>query len=180
MPRWAAPELVAAARAGDAEAVERLVSAIWPRCFRLAATLIGERGLAEDVRLDVAERYASPDGSSVLVGDQYLPTVWRLASASKPLLDNRVIRFRNFTPVNQRIIRTADEPSSKIAVPADGVRAIAAVLRARENRAGCRCEIVFHQRDGGTYRMWKIPLAPSARITKYVVDASTLAVRAER
>ena len=48
MPRWAPPELVTAARAGDAEAVELLVSAVWPRCFRLAATLIGERSLAED------------------------------------------------------------------------------------------------------------------------------------
>ena len=138
------------------------------------------RVIGVTVRLDIAERYARSDGRSVLVGEQYLPTVLRLASASKPLLDNRVVRFRNFRPVNQRIIRTTDEPITEIAVPAAGVRAIAAVLRAPENRAGCRCEIVFDPLDAGRYPIWKIPLAPSGKVTKYVVDASTLAVRAER
>lgn len=138
------------------------------------------RVIGVTVRLDIAERYARSDGRSVLVGEQYLPTVLRLASASKPLLDNRVVRFRNFRPVNQRIIRTTDEPITEIAVPAAGVRAIAAVLRASENHAGCRCEIVFDPLEGGTYPIWKIPLAPSGKVTKYVVDAATFAVRAER
>jgi len=137
------------------------------------------RVIGVTVRLEIAERYARSDGRSVLVGEQYLPTVLRLASASKPLLDNRVVRFRNFRPVNQRIIRTTDEPITDIAVPAAGVRAIAAVLRAPENRAGCRCEIIFDPLDAGTYQMWKIPLAPSGKVTKYVVNASTFAVRAE-
>lgn len=33
---------------GDEAAVERLVAAVWPGCFRLAASVIGERSLAED------------------------------------------------------------------------------------------------------------------------------------
>ncbi len=48
MPRWAPPELVSAALTGDEAAVEQLVSAVWPRCFRLAATVIGDRSLAQD------------------------------------------------------------------------------------------------------------------------------------
>ena len=138
------------------------------------------RVIGVTVRLDIAERYATSGGRSVLVGEQFLPTVLRLASASKPLLDNRVIRFRNFRPVNERMIRITNEPITTTAVPAPGVRAIAAVLRAPENRAGCRCEIVFDPLDAGTYQMWKIPLAPSGNVTKYVVNASTFAVRAER
>jgi RNA polymerase sigma-70 factor, ECF subfamily len=48
MGRWADPELVLAARRGDAGTAERLVAAIWPPCFRLAATVLCDRGLAED------------------------------------------------------------------------------------------------------------------------------------
>jgi RNA polymerase sigma factor (sigma-70 family) len=46
--RWAPPEIVTAALTGDSVAAERLVAAIWPGCFRLAATVIGDRSLAQD------------------------------------------------------------------------------------------------------------------------------------
>jgi RNA polymerase sigma-70 factor (ECF subfamily) len=48
MTRFAAPDLVATALSGDAPAVERLISAVWPACFRLAASLLGDSGLAQD------------------------------------------------------------------------------------------------------------------------------------
>ncbi len=48
MVRWAAPELVAGALTGDEAAAERLVAAVWPGCYRLAATVIGDAGLAQD------------------------------------------------------------------------------------------------------------------------------------
>lgn len=48
MTRWASPDLVSAAIAGEAAAAERLVGAIWPACFRLAASLIGDCALAQD------------------------------------------------------------------------------------------------------------------------------------
>ncbi len=48
MARWAPPELVSAALTGNEFAAEQLVAAIWPGCFRLAATVIGDRGLAQD------------------------------------------------------------------------------------------------------------------------------------
>ena len=48
MARWAPPETVSAALTGDEAAAEQLVAAIWPRCFRLAATVIGDASLAQD------------------------------------------------------------------------------------------------------------------------------------
>lgn len=48
MTRWASPELVSAAIAGEDSAAERLITAIWPACFRLAASLIGDSSLAQD------------------------------------------------------------------------------------------------------------------------------------
>jgi len=48
MPRWAPPELVTCALTGDEAAVERLIAAVWPGCFRLAAAVIGDRSLAQD------------------------------------------------------------------------------------------------------------------------------------
>ncbi len=48
MGRWAPEELVRAALTGDEAAAERLIAAVWPGCFRLAATVTGDRGLAQD------------------------------------------------------------------------------------------------------------------------------------
>ncbi len=48
MGRWAPPETVAAALTGEPAAAEQLVAAVWPACFRLAATVIGDRNLAQD------------------------------------------------------------------------------------------------------------------------------------
>jgi len=48
MARWAAPELIASALTGDEGAVEQLVAVVWPGCFRLAATILGDWNLAQD------------------------------------------------------------------------------------------------------------------------------------
>jgi DNA-directed RNA polymerase specialized sigma24 family protein len=53
MARWAPPEIVAAALTGDETAAEQLVAAVWPGCFRLAATVIGDRSLTEDAAQEV-------------------------------------------------------------------------------------------------------------------------------
>jgi RNA polymerase sigma-70 factor (ECF subfamily) len=37
---------------GDDAAVEGLIAAVWPGCFRLAATVIGDRSLAQDAAQD--------------------------------------------------------------------------------------------------------------------------------
>jgi RNA polymerase sigma-70 factor (ECF subfamily) len=41
-------ELVTAAIGGDVQATEQLIEAIWPKCYRLAASLTGNRDLAQD------------------------------------------------------------------------------------------------------------------------------------
>ena len=48
MERWAPAEVIASAATGNAIAVEELLVAIWPACFRLATMVTGDRGLAED------------------------------------------------------------------------------------------------------------------------------------
>lgn len=45
---WASLELVSAAITGDDSAAEALIAAVWPGCFRLAATVIGDLNLAQD------------------------------------------------------------------------------------------------------------------------------------
>ncbi|MBV8748158.1 MAG: sigma-70 family RNA polymerase sigma factor [Candidatus Eremiobacteraeota bacterium] len=47
MGRFAPPEIVAAALS-NATAVEPLIAAMWPHCYRVAAAIIGEPRLAED------------------------------------------------------------------------------------------------------------------------------------
>jgi DNA-directed RNA polymerase specialized sigma24 family protein len=48
MTRWAPEHLISAAIAGRELAAERLLAEIWPACFRLAASLIDDRALAQD------------------------------------------------------------------------------------------------------------------------------------
>jgi len=48
MERWASPELISAALSGDGSAAERLIEAIWPRCFTFATAAIGDWNLAQD------------------------------------------------------------------------------------------------------------------------------------
>lgn len=48
MGRWAPPEAIASALTGNEAAVDQLIAAIWPACFRLATMVTGDRGLAED------------------------------------------------------------------------------------------------------------------------------------
>lgn len=45
--RWAPVELVESAMRSERE-LEHLVGVIWPRCFRLAATVLGDLNLAQD------------------------------------------------------------------------------------------------------------------------------------
>ncbi len=48
MGRWVPPDAIASALSGDESAVDELIAAIWPGCFRLAMMVTGDRGLAED------------------------------------------------------------------------------------------------------------------------------------
>jgi RNA polymerase sigma-70 factor, ECF subfamily len=48
MTPWASSELISRARAGEGAAIDELIAAIWPRCFRLAASVLGDSALAQD------------------------------------------------------------------------------------------------------------------------------------
>lgn len=48
MVAWASQHIVAAALSGDKTAVEALIAAVWERCFRLAASVLCDRALAQD------------------------------------------------------------------------------------------------------------------------------------
>ncbi|HYK53303.1 MAG TPA: RNA polymerase sigma factor [Candidatus Eremiobacteraceae bacterium] len=45
---WATSDDVTAASSGDEAAIEGLITTIWPKCFRLAASIIGDTHLAQD------------------------------------------------------------------------------------------------------------------------------------
>lgn len=45
---WAPDEVVSGALAGGEPETERLIAAIWPHCFRFAASILGDRNLAQD------------------------------------------------------------------------------------------------------------------------------------
>ena len=48
MRSWAPRDVLAAALTGDEASVELLIRTVWPGCFRLAATILGNRTLAQD------------------------------------------------------------------------------------------------------------------------------------
>lgn len=48
MPRWASPEQVRAAQQGSQAALDALVEAVWPGCYRVAFCALGNPALAED------------------------------------------------------------------------------------------------------------------------------------
>ncbi len=48
MPAFASPELIGAAQRGGHGAIEALVRAVWPGCYRVAFCVLGEAALAED------------------------------------------------------------------------------------------------------------------------------------
>lgn len=49
MVPWALPELVCAARNGKRADLDALIEAVWPGCYRLAAAILGDAALAQDV-----------------------------------------------------------------------------------------------------------------------------------
>jgi RNA polymerase sigma-70 factor, ECF subfamily len=58
----------ARAKAGDPAAIESIVSDLWPRAWRLAFSVLADRGLAEDVAQDAFERAFRGLGAFAHVG----------------------------------------------------------------------------------------------------------------
>jgi hypothetical protein len=137
--------------------------------------------LGPPVRLGAAERYRPATGRSVLVGQNGLRGLQQLIARGKPLGDDRTWTITQLVYANNDIKSAVMRKSHDIAIPANGVRAVGAVLRhAAEgsNTTDCGCEVLFHEANAHTYWIWTIPLTASAVYTarKYSVDARTLAI----
>ena len=133
--------------------------------------------LGDPVRLAIAEHYRPSSGRSVLLGQSEVRSIARLVKRRQPLLDWRITTIRKIVYAKGDISRGVARQSKVIAVSADGVRAIDAVLRSGGNaRADCGCEILFNQPSSGTYWVWNIPMSSSGEATKFAVDARTFAV----
>src|SRR5665213_3541663 len=90
MARWAQPEIVFAALAGDEAAVEELVAAVWPGCFRLAASVIGDRSLAQDA---AQEACAIVHRNIRSVRNAAAIDVWRALATLSPELRDVTVLF---------------------------------------------------------------------------------------
>ncbi|HTA40314.1 MAG TPA: hypothetical protein VK760_14620 [Candidatus Acidoferrales bacterium] len=127
---------------------------------------------------DTAERLA-PNGAVVGRGD--LPLIPGLARTHQPLLSTRVtyltnIPYKKGVPQYNSASMRWDRDAI---VPADGVRAIAAVLAAAGesgHETAC-CELLYTAPSNGTYTIWTLPVSASAPVKKYLVDAKTYRVR---
>jgi len=125
--------------------------------------------LGGSVRIALAERYRSGSASSVLVDPDLKRSIPRLAALGKPMLDGRRtfvsnIRYVNGEPDYRKARGTA---SDAVAIPATGVRAIAAVLR---DEGSCVCEVLYRFPRHGISQVWLIPVRGLADVRSYAVD----------
>jgi hypothetical protein len=127
---------------------------------------------------DVAERLA-PATRGVLVDRGNLRLVPGLARAGKPLLGSRVLSLTNIPEANggPDYAHATYTSTKDIAVPSDGVRAIASVMRAAGEsgrRSDC-CEILYTPPSEGAYAIWTIPMSGKP-VRRYVVSARSFTV----
>ncbi|SRR5665213_17664 len=138
--------------------------------------------LGGTVRLEIAERLRPANGRSVLIDELNVRSIARLVKDRKPILDTRFSYADKIGNMNARIVKAVViRKPDVVAIPADGVRAIDAVLNSSGERASrdrCGCEILFNQPNPSAYRIWKIPLSAASTVQTYSVDARTFAVTA--
>lgn len=105
---------------------------------------------------DVAERIAPP-GNNVLLGKWDLHQIPTLAAKGKALRDGRTVNITNIPQVHGKPDyrhATLQWPKA-IAIPANGVRAVASALRNAKIGPKCDCAVLVHQ-SAATYSVWKI------------------------
>jgi hypothetical protein len=133
-------------------------------------------------RLELAERYAPGTGRSVLLDELQVRSIARGGNRGTPILDRRVFRASHVPYAHGDIDyrKLGPSRSKSVAVPANGVRAIAAAVRSAGG-AACGCEVLFNQPNAATYWVWTIPMSGAqAGVKKYSVDARTLGVTPAR
>lgn len=105
---------------------------------------------------DAAERVALP-GRNVLLGKWDIHQIPNLAAKDKALRDGRTVNITNIPQLNGKPDyrhATLQWPKA-IAIPADGVRAVAAALRSANIGPNCDCAILVHE-NMRAYAVWKI------------------------
>lgn len=106
---------------------------------------------------DVAERHASA-GNNVLLGKWEIHQIPNIAAKGKALRDARTVFLTNIPQVHgQPDYRNATLfwPKS-IAIPAEGVRVVAAALQRSHIGPACGCAILVHWTGTGPYTVQKI------------------------
>lgn len=131
--------------------------------------------------LAAAERVAPAGSQSVLINPSHVRSLWQLAKNDRPLLDSRNLYAEKIPTKNGRpdLTRAVWSQTNAVAVPANGVRAIVAVLRSSGVREGspCDCVLLFNGANAGEYRIWKLSPSPTPDVTLYTVDGTTFAVK---
>jgi hypothetical protein len=129
---------------------------------------------------DFANSIAPVDGQSVLLGRDILSLAVDLARGRKPLVVPRMTTLNNIPTASGKpdLGNASTHMEKDVAVSADGVRAIAAVLatRACGSAPQFRCAVLFNDRVGRPYRIWVLPLPSPASPVKYSVDSKTFHV----
>lgn len=129
---------------------------------------------------EVAARLAG-DRSGALVDRGNLRLIPALARAHQPLtaVTVRYVTDIPYTHDVPDLNRAKYSWKRDVAVTADGVRAIAAVMAAagESGRWTDCCEILYTAPENGTYTLWTLPIKKSHRVTKYEVDAKSYRVR---
>jgi hypothetical protein len=126
---------------------------------------------------DAAERLA-PQSDAVLLGRGQVKSVVTLAARQKPLFDARtayLTHIPSVAGVPDYSKATLAWPKD-VAVPANGVRAIAAVLRFNGGATACNCGILFTPAASGKFTLWRLPFSGTGPVQKYYVDDRTFAV----
>ncbi len=131
-------------------------------------------------RADVAEHYAPLTGRSVLLDPELTRRIPTMVSQDKPVVDDRIIYLTNIPTVHGEpdYSRATLRWPRVTLISSAGVRAINAVLQFKSAQRDCHCVILFNQPDPATYWVWKLPVSAAEGVTKYAVDATTLAVKA--
>lgn len=140
--------------------------------------------IGEAIRLEIAERHRPRSGRSVLLAPDEVRSIPDLARRGAPVLDRRALHLTKIPYANGEIDYRNVKRSggaTVVAVAANGVRAIAAVLRsAGAARGDCGCEILVNQTNGAAYRIWTIPMSGTASAKEYAVDGASSAVKPVR
>jgi len=130
---------------------------------------------------DAVERYAPRGYRSVLLDRKYIGWIPWLAKREKPGPDSRMAILTAIPTVHGQpdYMKATVHWPNKI-MPKLGVRAVRAFLQATHTGPACRCELLYYRPNRATFAIWKVSVLDPNRVAKFVVDAKTLAVRAER